>query len=185
MDREKKIVSASLKGIGMNLFLVIFKAVFGFLANSISIILDALNNFSDMISAIITIIGAKLSNKAPDKKHPFGHGRIEYFSAVIISIIVLAALSVIPFIIFGIIYFARRNKLSKNKILPDGILTAAIIAFNLILVNFAIDFLFEIDFSNTITLLSALIIPVIYYVNLVLFFAFRYWLAPRKFFNNK
>ena len=101
------------------------------------------------------------------------------------SIIVLAALSVIPFIIFGIIYFARRNKLSKNKILPDGILTAAIIAFNLILVNFAIDFLFEIDFSNTITLLSALIIPVIYYVNLVLFFAFRYWLAPRKFFNNK
>ena len=91
MDREKKIVNASLKGIGMNLFLVIFKAIFGFLANSISIILDALNNFSDMISAVITIIGAKLSNKAPDKEHPFGHGRIEYFSAVIISIIVLTA----------------------------------------------------------------------------------------------
>ncbi len=91
MDREKKIIKVSLQGIGMNLFLVIFKAIVGFLANSISIILDALNNFSDMISAIITIVGAKLSNKAPDREHPFGHGRIEYFSAVLISIIVAGA----------------------------------------------------------------------------------------------
>lgn len=75
----------------MNLFLVIFKAIVGLFANSISIIIDALNNFSDMISAVITIIGAKLSNKAPDKEHPFGHGRIEYFAAAIISLIVFAA----------------------------------------------------------------------------------------------
>ncbi len=91
MDREKSIVKVSLQGIGMNLFLVIFKAIVGLIANSISIILDALNNFSDMISAIITIIGAKLSNKAPDKEHPFGHGRIEYFTAVAISLIVTGA----------------------------------------------------------------------------------------------
>ena len=75
----------------MNIFLVAFKAVVGFLANSIAIILDALNNLSDTISAVVTIVGAKLSNKAPDKEHPFGHGRIEYFAAVIVSIIVLMA----------------------------------------------------------------------------------------------
>ncbi len=91
MDREKRIVKVSLQGIGLNLFLVIFKAIVGIIANSIAIILDAVNNFSDMISAIITIVGAKLSNKAPDKEHPYGHGRIEYFSAVIISMIVAAA----------------------------------------------------------------------------------------------
>ena len=75
----------------MNLFLVLFKAVVGFLANSIAIILDAVNNLTDAVSAIITIIGAKLSGKAPDKEHPYGHGRIEYFAAVIIATIVLFA----------------------------------------------------------------------------------------------
>ena len=75
----------------MNLFLVIFKAIVGLLANSIAIILDAVNNFSDMISSIVTIIGTKLSNKAPDKEHPYGHGRIEYFAAVIVSVIVFVA----------------------------------------------------------------------------------------------
>ena len=91
MDREKIIIRTSLKGIILNFFLVCFKALVGFLANSIAIILDALNNFSDAISAIITIVGAKLSGKAPDREHPYGHGRIEYFTAVIISFIVLAA----------------------------------------------------------------------------------------------
>lgn len=100
------------------------------------------------------------------------------------SVIVLSALSIIPIFVLGIIYFSRRDKLRKNKILPDGILTSAIVAFNLILITFAIDFLFEIDFSNTVALLSALIIPIIYYCDLVLFFALRYCLAPRKTFNN-
>ncbi len=91
MDREKKIIKVSFQGIAMNLFLVLFKAIVGFIANSIAIILDAVNNLTDAVSAIITIIGAKLSGKAPDKEHPFGHGRIEYFAAVIISAIVLGA----------------------------------------------------------------------------------------------
>ena len=91
MDREKKIIKVSMQGIGMNLFLVVFKTIVGILAHSIAIVLDALNNFSDMISAVVTIVGAKLSNKAPDKEHPFGHGRIEYFAAIIISMIVLWA----------------------------------------------------------------------------------------------
>ena len=91
MNREKKIIKASLRGILLNLFLVIFKAIVGLIANSISIILDAVNNFSDMISAVVTIVGAKLSHKAPDKEHPYGHGRIEYVAATIISIIVASA----------------------------------------------------------------------------------------------
>ena len=101
------------------------------------------------------------------------------------SVIVLSAVSVIPVVAFGIIYLSRRDKLYKKKILPDGILTAAIVAFNLILINFAIDFLFEIDFSSATVLLAALIIPIVYYADLVLFFALRYYLSPCKPFNNK
>lgn len=91
MDRNKEIIKVSIFGIIVNLILVAFKAVIGIIVNSIAIILDAVNNLSDALSSIITIIGTKLSNKKPDKKHPYGHGRIEYFSSVIIAIIVLIA----------------------------------------------------------------------------------------------
>lgn len=91
MDRDKKIIRVSILGIVVNLILVAFKAIVGFLANSIAIILDAVNNLSDAMSSIITIIGTKLSGKKPDKKHPYGYGRIEYFSSVIIAVIVLIA----------------------------------------------------------------------------------------------
>lgn len=91
MNRKKIIIKTSIQGILVNLVLVAFKAVVGFLANSIVIILDAVNNLSDAMSSIITIIGTKLAGKTPDKKHPYGHGRIEYFASVIIGIIVLAA----------------------------------------------------------------------------------------------
>ena len=91
MERDKIIIKTSIKGIVVNLLLVAFKAVIGFLANSIAVILDAVNNLSDALSSIITIIGTKLARKAPDKKHPYGHGRIEYFASVIIAVIVLVA----------------------------------------------------------------------------------------------
>ena len=68
-----------------------FKAAVGLLSNSIAIILDAVNNISDAGSSVITIVGAKLAGREPDKKHPFGYGRIEYLSAMVISIIVLYA----------------------------------------------------------------------------------------------
>ena len=71
MDREKIIVKTSVQGIIVNSILVVFKAIVGFLANSIVIILDAVNNLSDALSSIITIIGAKLASKAPDKEHPY------------------------------------------------------------------------------------------------------------------
>ena len=91
MERQKKIITTSILGIIVNLILVAFKATIGIIVNSIAIILDAVNNLSDAMSSIITIIGTKLSSKAPDKKHPYGHGRIEYFASVIIAIIVLFA----------------------------------------------------------------------------------------------
>ena len=91
MNREKVIIKTSIKGIIVNVILVIFKAIVGLLSNSVMIVLDALNNLSDALSSIITIIGAKLANKVPDKKHPFGHGRIEYIASMIIVIIVLVA----------------------------------------------------------------------------------------------
>ncbi|MBQ4243570.1 MAG: cation transporter [Clostridia bacterium] len=91
MGRNKIIIRTSIKGIIVNLALVAFKAAVGFFANSIAIILDAVNNLTDAFSSIITIVGAKLSGRAPDKKHPYGHGRTEYITAVIIAEIVLLA----------------------------------------------------------------------------------------------
>lgn len=91
MDRSKIIIKTSIKAIFVNICLVIFKAIVGVLTNSIAIILDAVNNLSDAVSSIITIVGAKLSNKAPDREHPYGHGRIEYIASVIIALIILLA----------------------------------------------------------------------------------------------
>ena len=90
-SRSAVIVKTSIVGIIANLFLVTFKAFVGVLSNSIAVILDALNNLSDAVSSIVTIIGSKLSTKKPTKKHPMGYGRIEYMSAMIVSFIVLYA----------------------------------------------------------------------------------------------
>jgi len=91
MNRSQKIIRVSIVGIVTNVLLASFKAIVGVLASSVAIVLDALNNLSDALSSVITIVGTKLSERPADRKHPFGHGRIEYFSAIIISIIVLSA----------------------------------------------------------------------------------------------
>lgn len=90
-NRERIIVRTSVVGIIANLVLVVFKAVVGLLSNSIAVVLDAVNNLSDALSSIITIVGTKLSGKAPDKKHPLGYGRIEYLTSLIVAAIVLYA----------------------------------------------------------------------------------------------
>ena len=90
-SRDKTIIRTSIIGIAANMFLAAFKAVVGLTANSIAIVMDAVNNLSDAASSVITIIGTKLAGKAPDKKHPFGYGRIEYLSAMLISMLVLYA----------------------------------------------------------------------------------------------
>lgn len=91
VERGKIIIRTSVIGIIANVFLAAFKAAIGLMSNSIAIVLDAVNNISDAGSSLITIIGTKLAGRAPDKKHPFGYGRIEYLSAMVISLIVLYA----------------------------------------------------------------------------------------------
>lgn len=91
IKRNQAIIKTSVIGIAANTFLCVCKAIVGVLSGSIAIILDAVNNLSDSLSSIITIIGIKLSERPADSQHPFGHGRIEYLSAIIISIIVITA----------------------------------------------------------------------------------------------
>lgn len=91
LNREKIIVKTSIVGIITNVLLAAFKAAVGLISNSIAVILDAVNNLSDALSSVITIIGAKLANRAPDKKHPLGHGRLEYISSMLVAAIVLYA----------------------------------------------------------------------------------------------
>ncbi|MBO4537676.1 MAG: cation transporter [Erysipelotrichaceae bacterium] len=90
-NRERTIIRTSMIGIGANVLLAGFKAAVGLLANSIAIVLDAVNNLSDAGSSLITIIGTRLAGRLPDRKHPFGYGRIEYLSAMVIAVIVLYA----------------------------------------------------------------------------------------------
>ena len=89
--REREIIKTSFIGIFGNIILVLFKAFVGIIAGSISIIMDAVNNFTDALSSFITIIGTKLANKMPNKKHPYGYGRIEYITSTLIAILILFA----------------------------------------------------------------------------------------------
>ena len=91
MERKQIIVRTSAIGIAANLLLAGFKAAVGLLSNSIAIVLDAVNNLSDALSSVITIIGTRIAGRKPDKQHPYGHGRVEYLTAAIIAVIVLYA----------------------------------------------------------------------------------------------
>ena len=91
MDRSSQIIRTSVIGIVANVLLAAFKAIVGIIASSVAIVMDAVNNLSDALSSVITIIGTKLSQRPADREHPFGFGRIEYFSAIIIAVIVLSA----------------------------------------------------------------------------------------------
>lgn len=126
MNREKIIINASIKGIIANIMLVIFKTIVGLLSNSIAIVLDAVNNLSDVLSSVITIAGAKLAGKKPDKEHPYGHGRVEYLSAMTISIIILYA---------GITSLAEAIKKIINPIVPVYSVTTIIILIAAIIVK--------------------------------------------------
>ena len=91
MDRSAQIIRTSVIGIVANVLLAAFKALVGIIASSVAIVMDAVNNLSDALSSVITIIGTKLAQRPADRKHLFGFGRIEYFSAIIIGVIVLSA----------------------------------------------------------------------------------------------
>lgn len=90
MNRQKLIVRTGIIGIATNIILVIFKMLVGVMAGSIAIVLDAVNNLTDVLSSVVTIVGAKLATKRPDQDHPYGHGRSEYLAALIVGFIILA-----------------------------------------------------------------------------------------------
>ena len=90
-ERERTIIKTSVVGIATNVLLAAFKAAVGLLSRSIAVTLDAVNNLSDALSSVITIIGAKLGARQPDHKHPLGHGRVEYISSLLVAAIVLYA----------------------------------------------------------------------------------------------
>ena len=117
-SRDKTIVKTSIIGIIANVFLAAFKAFVGFASNSIAIVMDAVNNLSDAASSLITIVGTKLAGKEADKKHPFGYGRVEYLSAMVISLLVLYA---------GITAFTESVKKIIEPDTPDYSTTALVI----------------------------------------------------------
>ena len=88
--REQYGVLSGAVGIACNVFLFILKVVIGLVTGSISIAADAFNNLSDGLSCMISIVGFKVSGKAPDEKHPFGYGRTEYIAGLIVAFIVCA-----------------------------------------------------------------------------------------------
>ena len=90
-NRNQVIIRTSIVGIAANVVLSIAKAIIGLLTHSIAVTLDAVNNLSDALSSVITIVGTKLASKLPDKKHPLGHGRVEYITALLVAGIVLYA----------------------------------------------------------------------------------------------
>ena len=111
VERGKVIIRTSIIGIIVNLLLAGFKMMVGIISGSIAIVMDAVNNLSDALSSVITIVGTALAGKAPDKKHPYGDGRIEYLSAMIISIIVLYA---------GVTALVESIKTIIHPVQPDG-----------------------------------------------------------------
>ena len=91
MERDKKILKASFIGIVLNIILSVLKGINGIITKSTAIVLDAINNLSDALSFVATFIGTKMASKKPDKEHPYGHGRIEYFTTIIVALLILYA----------------------------------------------------------------------------------------------
>ena len=118
VSRDRTIIRTSIIGILANVFLAAFKAAVGLTANSIAIVMDAVNNLSDAASSVITIVGTKLAGKEADRKHPFGYGRIEYLSAMVISLLVLYA---------GVTAFVESVKKIIHPDTPDYSVAALVI----------------------------------------------------------
>lgn len=91
ISREKTIVRTGIIGIAANILLASFKALIGLTVHSTAMVLDAVNNFSDVLSSVVTIIGTKIASRKPDYKHPLGHGRVEYLAQMIIAALILYA----------------------------------------------------------------------------------------------
>lgn len=126
-DRNKIIIRTSVIGIVTNLFLVVFKAIVGLLANSIAVVLDAVNNLSDAVSSVVTILGTRLAGRKPDREHPYGHGRYEYLTAMAVSALILYA---------GITAFVESVKKIISPEVPDYSVVSLVIIGGAVVVKF-------------------------------------------------
>lgn len=90
-NRKKAGFLAGFLGVAANLILFIIKIIIGTVTASVSVVADAFNNLSDMGSSLVTIVGFKMADMPADEEHPFGHGRVEYISAFIVSLLILLA----------------------------------------------------------------------------------------------
>lgn len=88
-NREKLVILTGLMGLSINLIVFLLKIVIGFFSSSVAIISDAINNLSDSMSSLITIVGSKIASKPADKEHPYGHGRTEYIASLIVGIFII------------------------------------------------------------------------------------------------
>ena len=148
--RNSYVYLASIVGILCNLILSIIKISVGFISGSVSITADGFNNLSDMASSIITMVGIKLANRPADKEHPFGHGRMEYLSALVVAFMVMlvgvqfvktsferilnpvaVSFEIIPFILLLIsllikLWLSRFNKFMGLKINSTALKAASV-----------------------------------------------------------
>ena len=90
-DREGAILVTSVMGIVINLIIASVKLVIGAAVSSIAIISEGVNNATDAVTSVLAVVGTKLSGKRPDRKHPFGYGRIEYLTSLVISVIIIVS----------------------------------------------------------------------------------------------
>ena len=138
--RNKYGIVAGIFGVITNTIIGVIKLIIGILSHSISIVVDALNNISDMLTSVLTIVGFNMSNKKPDKKHPYGYARYEYIFGLIIAIIML---------VMGIL-FARE---SVDKIIHPRVLDISLITYVVLLIAIILKFIqmfVYLDFANSI-----------------------------------
>ena len=118
-------MAAGIFGIITNVILFAVKIVFGLIAGSISVVADAVNNLSDAGSSGVTVVGFKLSNRPPDKEHPFGHARYEYITGLVVAFIVL--------IIGGTLLKSSIERIITPETIDASVWTAAVLIISIAL----------------------------------------------------
>ena len=109
-SRQERIIRTSVVGILVNLLIAAVKIMIGTLASSIAIVSEGINNATDAGSSFLTYIGTKLSGKHPDEKHPFGYGRIEYLTGMVVGVLILyAGLGMLKESVEGILHPSDMN----------------------------------------------------------------------------
>lgn len=127
--RKKYGSLSGIVGIIINVILSLSKIIVGLVVGAISVVSDGINNLSDAGSSVITLVGFKLSNKKPDKEHPFGHGRMEYFAGLIVSIIIIVVAIELFIESLGKVINLETMESTSNTLM---IITCAILVFSII-----------------------------------------------------